>query len=67
MTETAITRSPRTGYQTRLGKQCDCGAQVLGVATCAWCGGSHPPLTPELQQLRKRVAVRVGKAGQQGG
>lgn len=62
-----VAREPHNGYQTRLGKPCDCGAQLLGVATCAWCGGNYPPLTPELQQLKRRVAMRVSKAGQQGG
>jgi len=67
MTDNTLPRSPEYGYQTRVGKPCDCGAHLIGVAICAWCGGGHPPLTPELQQLKQRVAIRVGKAGQQGG
>jgi hypothetical protein len=65
--QATVPRTPEAGYQTRQGKPCNCCAQLLGVAICAWCGGSYPPLTPELQQLKQRVAVRVNKAGQQGG
>jgi hypothetical protein len=49
------------GRGSRVGQTCDCPAQVVGRDTCAWCGGSYPPLDEATRRAVERVRQRLAE------